>query len=172
MKKENNHIAQIVSSYQVLLDDDYPYLYIGKNINGKYVIGSFSRDDQNSKKEIYYHIVTNEKNLLDYFEQEISYYDLMVNKKSVIYQVNIFYDDRITTESISFKEIPEDYRPLEVSYYLVEKPNCFNELKKLVIQQEAKSVVIPVFFALSVSTYNKLNKYVPKNNHFPKYQAI
>lgn len=130
MKKENNHITEIVDSYQVLVEDDYPYIYIGKNINGRYVIGSFSRNDTFLKKEVYYHIITSEKNLLGYFEQDISYYDLMKHGESSIYQINRFYNGYVTVEPVLFEEIPEVYRPLEISYYLLAQPKCFNELKK------------------------------------------
>lgn len=131
----DKNLAIIGNSYELLIGENYSHLFIGKNFQNNYVIGSFSREEDN--KEIYYHTITSNKNLLDYFEKRISYYDLMSDKDSIIFQVTENYDTvnnileySMEIEHICFENIPDKFKPLEVSYYLVNiVPSCLKDLK-------------------------------------------
>lgn len=105
---------EIVSEYDVLLFDQQPILFVGKNKDGRRIIGSSVDEDYSKSLERYFHIIVSDSDYDDFRAQKNTYRDLLA-KSEPIYVID-YYKKRIEIYLIKFADIPEGYIPTEQSF--------------------------------------------------------
>lgn len=114
--KVASDIVGIESNYKVLHFDEVSVLFYGANKYGNKIIGSHLEDDDEEKKSWFIHTIVTNQDFYKFLNQQRSYLDLLKDSKS-IFLIEKTYKNVLTNGySITFDNIPEDYRPLPDSY--------------------------------------------------------
>lgn len=130
-KKMSSDIAQIHSNYKVLLYDEEPILYVGKNKYGGYVLGSSI--DENFRKNIewHFHTLITPETYRDFINKKITYLEILKNSNDLFVLEKSFDNSQVEIYPINLNEIPEDYLPTPDSfcpdpYLYIEKHFSYN----------------------------------------------
>lgn len=154
--------ALITQELEILVEDDFPYFYVGKNMFGKFVLGSMADYDENNGEKLFLHIIAEEETLLNHFKGNISYLSVM-KKAQFVYEVreNNMGDEK-KVSLITFSQIPNNILPEKTSFYLLDIPNCFNELEKVV--QTKKQTINGEFHTYKPQKFTEPHKNTYKND--------
>lgn len=122
-----NDVALIKSEYKVLLEDDFPILFIGKNRFDNIMICSHLDEDYTNRIINRLQTIVSLEDFTRFMNGEITYQSILQNSKNVFL---VQYDFNLKLSKayyFSYKKIPKKYKPLEDSYY--ENPkNSFNKI--------------------------------------------
>jgi hypothetical protein len=106
----------IFSDYKVLHFDEYPILFVGKNETHHNIIGSFLYENEDNNTLMFFHSIVSNALLLDFFQQKISYHELLKKAES-IYKVEKNYNTQIIrSEKVKFTQIDKSILPLPSAY--------------------------------------------------------
>jgi hypothetical protein len=107
----------ITGNYHVVLFDDVPILFTGTNSFGGYIIGSSIDEDYEQCKEWYLHIVVTKEEFLNYTQGKVTYRNLLERSDNIYVLEKQTDTEKQVIYEIELSDIPEDYRPLDSSYY-------------------------------------------------------
>lgn len=128
--------ALITQELEILVEEDFPYFFIGKNKFGKFVVASLADYDESNGEKLLLYAIATEEILLNHFKGNISYLSLL-RKAQAIYEVReSIKTGESVVKPITFSQIPDDILPQNTSFYFLDLPNCVKELEKIVITQE------------------------------------
>lgn len=115
----SNDLAVIESNYRLLVSNEYPILYTGKNPYNSWVVGSFLEEDDDDLTVLYYiHFVLRDIDYLDFISKRRSYKDIFtLSKLAFILQKDLRTLDIQKIYILDANEIPDDYLPHNNSYY-------------------------------------------------------
>jgi hypothetical protein len=124
----NNNII-FKNSYEVLLAENTDNEYIGQNLNGDFVFGLLT-EELDKGEELHLYIIAEPQDLLAYFAQQKSLFDL-ADKAKAVYEVhkNIL-GAVISTQQLSLINLADIYSYLKESFYWIEAPLLLPEIKK------------------------------------------
>jgi hypothetical protein len=130
-KKISSDVAQIHSDYKVLLYDEEPILYIGKNKYGGYVLGSSIDENFQENTEWHFHSLITSETYREFINKKITYLEILKDSNDVFILEKSFDNSQIDIYQIKLSEIPEDYLPTPDSfcpepYLYVEKYFSYN----------------------------------------------
>ena len=123
---------------EVLIGFDTYEEYVGLNENGQYVLG-FIVDETDNYDELHLYIIAKPFNLIEYFYQEQSAYQLAKSAFKV-YEVK----KNIKGEILNFRilideELEREYKYLTNAFSLIEPPKCLPEIEKLQLDKSYKA---------------------------------
>jgi len=110
-KKISSDVAQIHSGYKVLLYDEEPILYVGKNKYGSYVLGSSIDENFQENTEWHFHTLITFEAYRDFINKKITYLEILKESNDVFILEKSFDNSQIDIYQIKLSEIPEDYLP-------------------------------------------------------------
>lgn len=126
-------IPIIKSEYRVLLFDQEPILYSGKNRYGTMLVGSSVDEDYTTRIHRQFRIPVSKADFVRFVHQEVAYYDLLKSAGSVYLIESDFGGTQAQTFLLPFGQIPEDYLPEEDALCPVQEitpsANLFTKLK-------------------------------------------
>jgi len=111
--------AEIVSDFEMLLHVEYPILYVGKNIYGSRIIGSFLEEDEDDLTILHYvHFIIKNIDYSDFKAGRISYRDIFeVAKTAFLLKKDLASAETQSISLINADTIPTDYYPHKKSFY-------------------------------------------------------
>jgi len=104
----DKRLVLIVSDFQVLLDNEEPILYIGKNEVETYIIGVSIDEDFTKRIEWHFHILVTHKLLKDFIKKQVTLNDVMKNGTSIFILEKTFDNSTMQYYPIEYKDIPID----------------------------------------------------------------
>jgi hypothetical protein len=112
-KTFDNH--EITHGYTVIIDDgENDIIYSGYNKLNQAILGVIIYEGINL---YYFHITTDEKELTKFIDNEISLLDIISFELNQIFVVvKDFNGNTLDYNSISFHDIPDEYKPRAYSY--------------------------------------------------------
>ena len=115
-KESRSKLPLIVSDFDILLFDDEPILFTGKNEKGDYIIGTSIEDDDDRKIQWYFHTVVDEAVYRKFIDRQITYLNILKNSDRIFIIGKAYDNSFVKIYYINFADIPSDYLPLENSY--------------------------------------------------------
>lgn len=116
-KRKHKRLPIITGNYHVVLFDEVPILFTGTNDYGGHIVGSSIDEDYEQEKEWYFHIVVTKEEFLNYTQGRVTYRDLLEQSDNIyVIEKDTAIGKQIVYE-LGLSDIPEDYRPLDSSYY-------------------------------------------------------
>lgn len=117
--KKNRTVSSIPcikDNYNVILFEDGPVLYFGKNHLGNYIIGTSIDDDSDEKLQWFFHVVVDNETFFEFVSQKISYREIMEKSKD-LYVLERSFDSSVQNYfQIDFSSIPDEYKPFPSSF--------------------------------------------------------
>lgn len=158
-KKISSEITQIHSGYKVLLYDEEPILYVGKNKYGSYVLGSSIDENFQENTEWHFHTLITSETYRDFINKKTTYLEILKNSNVIFIIEKSFDNSQIDIYQIKLSEIPEDYLPTSDSlcpepYQHVEKH--FSYSVQLDGQDAADNRVSPRALESILKNYEKI----------------
>ena len=117
----NINITRIV---HIIHESEFLSLYVGQNVNGKYIISSFlDEEDEKGFYLMYLHVITDNSQIDSFLRGKISYLQVLQNAKK-IYRVDKNYNYEIIDSYItSFEELEKiGTIPSKDSFFITEVP--------------------------------------------------
>lgn len=109
-------LIEIVDNYKVLHFDEFPILYIGTNRFGNKIIGSHLDEDDDSNQIFALHTILSNEQFYQFVNKKKTYLQILQESNSISLVVKSFNFEIIKAFDFSFKDLPEEYTPLENSY--------------------------------------------------------
>ncbi|MBT2558872.1 hypothetical protein J7E24_13835 [Hymenobacter sp. ISL-91] len=109
----------IETDYELLISDEYPVLYVGRNQYGSWIIGSFLEEDEDDLTVLYYiHFIVKNIDYLDFISKRRSYRDIFeISKNAFIVKKDLISLTVSDIFSVNADDIPSQYKPHRKSYY-------------------------------------------------------
>jgi hypothetical protein len=125
-QKADQTTPNISSDFETIIYEDGPILYFGKNNQGNSIMGLSIDEDDKRQVKWFIHVPIDNATLLDFFLRKKSFLKILKEAKN-LYLFERSYDAKCKVfYSLKFKEIPEEYLPLNDSLcpkFFIDK-NC------------------------------------------------
>lgn len=115
-KIKHSSLFEIINKYEVLLYDDEPILFTGRNNLNNIILGSSVDEDYSSKIEQFFYTIISEDIFLKFINKELSYLDIL-KTNNIFLIVKSFDGVLFDVYPLNIEDIPKNYLPLEDSFY-------------------------------------------------------
>lgn len=107
----------IVNSYTVLHFDEWDILFVGKNGDGEWIVGSLAYDDEENNVLHHYYLIVSEKSLTRFLKREISYRILFQEAITIFKTLRDINENLIEKPiELAFEEINRNSLPSEKGF--------------------------------------------------------
>lgn len=108
-------LALIADDERIVLFEDVPVLFTGRNSCGQPIIGSSIDEDGARGIEWYFHLIVTEAEFAAYIGGQVAYRQLLENS-SQVFAVGK-QADATQIYRVNFADVPEAYKPLVNSFF-------------------------------------------------------
>ncbi len=121
--------TQISTKTEVLLHEDFDYIYTGKNEAGNVVVGFFVEEMEDESRVRYLQTIANKEQLYGYFSGKTSLYDFLLLAKQVDEHIKS-YSGRTVFSVIPVEKhnLKENFESWKKVFFRQLRPSFFDEI--------------------------------------------
>ena len=132
----NNNIT-FKNKYEVLLSENTEQEYVGENINGDFILALLT-EELDKGEELHLYIIAEPQDLLAYFAEQKSLFDLAYKAKAVYEVHKNILGAVVSHQPLSFIDLANTYSYLKEVFYWIQTPLSLPEIEKAAQQEAAR----------------------------------